>query len=395
MDLFTPVVEEDRLHHNFLATIKPNAVGVREVLAGWSDGFVDRDGKFAVEFQTTYNSAFWELYLFAVLKHLGIKINFSYDAPDFVAADHPIAIEAAIASHAQDDIPEWEKTLAGVTDMNVEAAQLQSTIRLSNALMGKSDAFKKRYAALPFMAGRSYVVAIANYGRQDFNILGDAAMRRLLYDPEDRKQVLKANGSPVPLGLFNSGQFAHIGAVLFSSVATFGKTRALGKHEGEFVFNAVRIRNDIEPTRIIARNSDYKEALTDGLKLYINPFAEVPVDVGLFDDPGIWRYVAQRDGSYVVRGHPDGDLCMRMVHAIFSDLPPRFRTVRHTYDESGILAKRSVLCGQFSTRADAIAAVEAEVQKNQPSGYEQKNERWWITDKTGKVHWLSIEAALA
>jgi hypothetical protein len=112
MDLFTPVVTEDRLHHNFLATIRPNAVGVREVLSGWADGFVDRDGKFPAEFQTTYNSSFWELYLFAVLKHLGIKVDFSHGAPDFVAAEHPFAIEAAIASHARDDFPEWEKTFA-------------------------------------------------------------------------------------------------------------------------------------------------------------------------------------------------------------------------------------------------------------------------------------------
>jgi hypothetical protein len=310
----------------------------------------------------------------------------------------PFAIEAAIASHAQDDVPEWEKTFAGITDMNVEAAQLQSTLRLSNALMSKSDAFRKRYAALPYMAGRSYVVAIANYGRQDFNLLGEVGMRCLLYDPEKMKQALKANGSPAPLGLFNSDNFAHISAVIFSSVATFGKTRALGKHEGEFVFNATRIRNDIEPIRIVARNSDYKESLTDGLKLYTNPYATVPLDVALFDDPGIWRYVPQKDGSYGMACHPDGDLCMRMVHAIFEqtgDAPARFRTIRQTYNESGTLAERAVLCGQYETRAHAVTAVEAEVERNIPSGYEQKDDRWWITDKAGKVHWLSIEVALA
>src|SRR5258707_1270788 len=117
MDLFKPVVAEDKFHHNFLATIKPNATGVRQVLSGCA-----------------------------------------------------------------------------------------------------------------------YVVAIANYGRQDFSFLGDVAMQRLLFDPENKKQVLKANGSAVPLGLFNADGYAHISAVMFSSVATFGKTRALGRHEGEFVF---------------------------------------------------------------------------------------------------------------------------------------------------------------
>src|SRR5207244_7076760 len=122
------------------------------------------------------------------------------------------------------------KTFESITDMNIEAAQLQSTLRLSNALMAKSVACKTRYAALLHMAGRAYVIAIANYGRQDFNFLGDVGMQRLLFDPEDKKQVLKANGSAVPLGLFNSDAYAHISAVMFSCVATFGKIRALGKH---------------------------------------------------------------------------------------------------------------------------------------------------------------------
>jgi hypothetical protein len=290
------------------------------------------------------------------------------------------------------------KDIRSITDLNVEAAQLQSTIRLSNALMGKSEAYKTRYAALPHMAGRAYVVAIANYGRQDFNLLGDVAMQCLLYDPEDKKQVLKANGSPVPLGLFNSDTYSHISAVMFSSVATFGKTRAIGKRDGEFVFQATRIRNNIEPIRIVARMSDYTESLTDGLKLYTNPFAAVPIDVTRFDDPGIWRYVVQKDGSFVVACHPDGDLCMRMVQAFFKnadDLPARFRTVRHTYNASGNLAERAVLCGRYECRTDALAAVEAEVARSTPSAYEKEGDRWWISDKNGKVHWLLIERALA
>lgn len=106
MDLFTPVVTADKLHQNFARTLDASAAGVRDVLTGWADGFQDRDGKFVREFQTTYNSSFWELYLFAVLKQLGIQVDFSFDAPDFVCPGQAMAIEAVIASHAQDDVPE-------------------------------------------------------------------------------------------------------------------------------------------------------------------------------------------------------------------------------------------------------------------------------------------------
>ena len=67
-------------------------------------------GKFVREFQTTFNSSFWELYLFAVLKNPGIEVDFSHSSPDFVAKNLPLTIEATIASHAHDDGPEWEKT---------------------------------------------------------------------------------------------------------------------------------------------------------------------------------------------------------------------------------------------------------------------------------------------
>ena len=67
MDLFIPIVEQNKLHHNFVMTAAPHALVVRKVISDWVNGFIDRDGKFIKEFKTTYDSSFWELYLFAVL----------------------------------------------------------------------------------------------------------------------------------------------------------------------------------------------------------------------------------------------------------------------------------------------------------------------------------------
>jgi hypothetical protein len=122
MDLFTRVVDEEKLHPNLVRTLKANADGVRVVLNGWADGFTNRDGKFVTEFQTTYNSSFWELYLFAVLRHLGIDIDLAKSTPDFVAANKALAIEAVIASHAQGDLPEWQKTIQDMMKLDARAA---------------------------------------------------------------------------------------------------------------------------------------------------------------------------------------------------------------------------------------------------------------------------------
>lgn len=53
---------------------------------------MDRDSKFVQEVQTTYNFGFWELYLFAVFKELGIAVDFSHAAPDFVAQRVPLVV---------------------------------------------------------------------------------------------------------------------------------------------------------------------------------------------------------------------------------------------------------------------------------------------------------------
>jgi hypothetical protein len=312
MNLFHPIADRNRLHPNFLSTLAPSAAGVRAVLLQWAEGFDDRDMKFVREFQTTYNSSFWELYLFAVLKHLGIRVDFSFAAPDFVLADHPIAVEAAIASHSQDDDFEWQATLA-VLQKDLVDRQKASIIRLSNAVLAKSDTFKRRYAVLPHMAGRSYVVAISNYSTQDFYLQGDAPMQRLLFDIDKGKVIHKPNGAPIRLGLFKSDAHAHISAVLYSSLATFGKARALGNDIGDITFRAIRKKDGAKPTYITAPKSEYKESLTDGLVLYTNPYASAPINAELFVDPGIRRYVANKTGRFDVSFHPDGDLYFRMV----------------------------------------------------------------------------------
>lgn len=316
MDLFKPVVPDVALHQNFVRTLDPTSQPVREVLNQWADGFVDRDGKFVREFQTTYNSSFWELYLFAVLKERGLEVDFSVDAPDFVCAHHPIAIEGAIASHAQDDVPEWQKTFEGVVHDDVGGAYIRSIVRLSNAFHAKSNAFTSRYSGLPHMAGRSYIIAIANIGTQDFNMLGDVAMQRLLYDVWEERQVYKPNGAPIAVGLFRSEAFAHVSAVMYSSVATFGKARALSDDQNPFVFHAIRIKDNFTPIRVVASKSDYRESLTDGLRIFTNPFATIPFDLGLFDDPGIRTFLADENGNFLVSCHPEGDLCMRMVQQL-------------------------------------------------------------------------------
>ena len=113
MDLFTPIVGEAERHPNFRTISKcANQFNV-DVLNEWASGFRDRDGKFVKEFQTTFDSSFWELYLFAVLKHFGLHVDFSVSSPDFlVTNDGGMNLEATVALHAQNAPPEHARRRA-------------------------------------------------------------------------------------------------------------------------------------------------------------------------------------------------------------------------------------------------------------------------------------------
>ena len=84
MDLFTPIVDKKKLHPSFRAIVCERNRYALDVLQDWARGFQDRDGKFVKEFQTSFESAFWELYLHAVLKHFQLAVDFQHNRPDFV-----------------------------------------------------------------------------------------------------------------------------------------------------------------------------------------------------------------------------------------------------------------------------------------------------------------------
>ena len=55
MDLFTPQIEQDKMHHNFIEMTKEKYPYARDLLTEWADCFIDRDKKFVKEFQSSFN----------------------------------------------------------------------------------------------------------------------------------------------------------------------------------------------------------------------------------------------------------------------------------------------------------------------------------------------------
>lgn len=312
MDLFTPVVEEARFHPNFRNILAKEHAAERAELARWVEGFPDRDGKFVHEFQTTFNSCFWELYLFAVLKDYGHSLDWSNASPDFnvCAVGHRFTVEAVTANAAVGKKAEWERSIElMMSKPDLNALNREAIIRLSNAFLSKVKRYSKYYSKLPHVARHPFVLAIAPFEQPLFNLQYNRPITALLYDyyvdeqeflaspdkypfgPPGKRLgfVEKDNGAEIQLGLFNDDQFSEISAIIFSCTATWGKIDALcGPREKQRIFNSVWGSSPCGlPVHRAETAENYSEVITDGLQIYHNPHAKHPLSPAVFRRTGV------------------------------------------------------------------------------------------------------------
>jgi hypothetical protein len=336
MQLFEPIIPRDQWHHNFANMImKPN-VYVMDVLTDWARGFVDRDGKFVREFQTTFNPCFWELYLHAVFKHYGLAVDFTHSAPDFVLPGPGISVEAVIASNSVDGRAEFDKEPHDIP-REFREFNLRAMIRNANSLTVKNRKFKESYSSLPHVAGRPFVVALSPFDQPFAHMECQRPIEAVLHDyyvdedsfdfdrPDVRSlegkslgTIYKGNGSPIELGFFKREEFADISAVIFSSSATYGKASALSSDPNEAtMFYALRSNSRfVRPTLIQKLKPQYNEHLLDGLRIYHNPNARIPLDPSLFRHPLVFQSYWR--GTDEIVEEQEGMLLVRWLHSVIA-----------------------------------------------------------------------------
>lgn len=334
MNLFEPVVQTALQHPNFRNLLRVGNGFTLDVLNEWASGFVDRDGKFITEFQTTFNSSFWELYLFAVLKKYGMPVNFTMARPDFCLPRLDFNIEATVASNAQSAMPEHAQLgVAPPADLN--AFNLQSIIRLSNSLAAKYRKYMDSYSTLDHVRDRAYVIAVTNFD-QPFSFMAcqrpiEAVLHGYYVDEEryiassGREgrlegeallKVFKDNGSSIELGMFATPAYREISAVVFSGCANMGKVRALSSDPSlGIVFTALRLNPASDRPHVIREpKRRYEESLLDGLRVYHNPFATYPLAPALFRHPSVFQSFYENDDW--VYEQRDGQLLFRSVQTV-------------------------------------------------------------------------------
>ncbi len=329
MELFNPLFSPDKLHKNFIQIQRDLQNMDRAELQRWCDGFPDRDNKLVKEFQTTFNSSFWEIYLYALFREIELKIDWSFPSPDFVVEfnDQKVVIEATTASAANGKTPEWEKDFFEEMPTRFKAMNIESIIRLSNAICSKYRKYKDIYSKLEHVKSRPFVIAVAPFEQPYFNIQYDTPIKALLYDyyvDEDSYNdaphlypdgplgvslghVEKDNGAEIELGFFEDSRYSEISAILLSTTATWGKVEAMsGNTNLKRFINSVWWSKKGNPVRRTSVIQEHNEKVRDGVQVFHNPYASYPLDsdmfkrdgiVQIFSDPRTKKITFQRNGD--------------------------------------------------------------------------------------------------
>ena len=282
----------------------------RDVLTSWASDFVDRDNKFVKEFQTTFNSSFWELYLFQLFKQFDCSIDMNHAAPDFVIQkdNQEIVVEAVVANEAEGATPEWATDIDNFSDFyalgDFSEFNRNAMIRLSNSICKKHERYRRSYRALEHVKNRPFIIALAPFHAPYHYFCADVPIRSVLYDyyvdesallnnpqeyPDGRPPtkhlgvVKKDNGSGIPLGLFNDERMREVSAIIFNPTATWGKIDALSQCDDQsvFYFFTLKCDNGMITSNILPKYR-YSESIFSGLQIYHNPFASYPISPDLF-----------------------------------------------------------------------------------------------------------------
>ncbi|MET0790728.1 MAG: hypothetical protein ABW061_04345, partial [Polyangiaceae bacterium] len=329
-DLFAPVVNSAAFHQNFSRILGPSDEPERQVLRDWANGFEDRDGKFVKEFQTSFNSSFWELYVFACLKRLDLHIDMTHPRPDFLVdgSAGSLALEAVVALNPEGLAPEWVKHTLDVVPDRERLLDL-AALRLAQGVQAKSEKWLSSYAQLPHCSGRAFVICIAPFEQPLGQRQGTQAIARVLFGEPQHvvlnestgdivvgstlyDQTFKPSGAPVRFGLFRDARIGHVAGVLFSSLATWSKVRALTPDDGrDFFFHAVRLSLSQGLQEVAAPRCAYREELVDGLQLFLNPFATKPLETEVWRAAGVGIHRLVGPGLTPDSDIRDGMLVMR------------------------------------------------------------------------------------
>ncbi|KAB8029876.1 hypothetical protein [Fluviispira multicolorata] len=334
--LFDPVVIQEKQSNIFRYLMLEENLPYRTVIQEWASNFIDRDGKFITEFQTTFNSSFWELYIFAVLNEIGFKNSYNYPSPDFIFND--LIFECTISNPPDDVRANFAKlflTASGEKKLELRRDMIEfSCVRLMNSISAKIKKYKEYYSKLDYVKNKPFIICITPFDQEHSQLQGTEAIIQCLYAAgtplfmddgnsnsiSDRtflginlvKSVIKHSGTSIDTGLFCKPENSFVSAVLFSSTATISKVHTLSSKRDGSNFSVTRFnKNSKFSNEFIFSDTNYNETLVDGVSLFLNPFADIKFDVSKFQNAGIGVSLYSSEGKLLFSNYPDNFLLHR------------------------------------------------------------------------------------
>ena len=295
VDFFTPVVADNRLHAAFTALISSRGYSPARALIGeMMHYFDDTDGNFVQQFQSDgFDARLWELYLYALFYELNYGFDRQNAVPDF---------------HCQGLLGDFfvEATTVNPSDPAVEVDSSDREayfehyvpLKYGSALFSK---LKKKYWEQPYVAGQPLVLAIQDFHAPHAMAWSNSALVEYLYAV---RQVERAGAEgeaelvskrvadyrwgdkpPIPAGFFLLPDSENISAVLANPSGTLSKFNRMGLLAGfgdgdiKMFRSGFCYKGSSRPEQFYneVHSPDYSETWCEGLSVYHNPQARIPL----------------------------------------------------------------------------------------------------------------------
>lgn len=300
IDFFTPAVSAERQHPIFSTLISARGYSPARALIGeMMHYFEDVDGNFVQQFQSDgFNARLWELYLYALLNELGYGFNRQHTVPDFhcqgILGD--FFIEATTVNPS-DAVP-------NIDTSNREAYfERYVPIKYGSALSSK---LKRKYWEQPHVTGLPLLLAVQDFHASDAMAWSNSALVEYLYgirqvervNADGRAEVVServaeykwADKPPIPAGFFFLPDSENISAVLANPSGTLPKFNRIGFLAGfgdrdiKMFRSGYCYKGSLTPERFCAEvhSPDYAETWCEGLSVYHNPQARIPLSPETF-----------------------------------------------------------------------------------------------------------------
>ncbi len=328
-------VAESKLHRNFKIIAEgDHHAATRRMIEEVALAFVDVDGNYAKDFQTTgFNARLWELGLFAFLYEQQFAIVREHNRPDFFVTKwgFPIGIEATTVNPTDGETPPNPSSEEELKKLRSEFMP----VKFGSALYSK---LQKKYWELEHIKDVALIFAVHDFCADSSMIWSAPALGDYLYGvraswrklADGKLEITEApiaehvwGTKRIPSGFFNLPGAENVSAVLFSNSTTVSKFNRLGVLAG-FGLDNIRIfrsgiRHDFDPNAAEGIRfheevvpEKYNEDWSDGMQLFHNPNALIPIPPQFFEGCAHHFF----DGKRRTSALPDGFVHQSITHVM-------------------------------------------------------------------------------